>query len=116
MKSRSVRKRVQRLGWDKTVQVVHPSVSVILCTDFSSSDFAVALCEEAVEFMLTDSGLFRGCSSPLFSPLFLLNPFDSVLSFFKHCSSTCSDGDSVTVKKKKKKKKRCEVMSERCAG
>ena len=47
----------------------------------SSSDFAVALCEEAVEFMLTDSGLFRGCSS-LFSPLFLLNPFDSVLSFF----------------------------------
>ena len=59
VKSRSVRKRVQRLGWDKTVQVVHPSVSVILCTDFSSSDFAVALCEEAVEFMLTDSGLFR---------------------------------------------------------
>ena len=110
VKSRSVRKRVQRLGWDKTVQVVHPSVSVILCTDFSSSDFAVALCEEAVEFMLTDSGLysgpFCGCSSPLFSPLFLLDPFDSVLSFFKNCSSTCSDGDSVTVKKKKKKKKK----------
>ena len=39
--------------------MVHPSVSVILCTDFSSSDFAVALCEEAVEFMLTDSGLSR---------------------------------------------------------
>ena len=75
MKSRSVRKKVQRLGWDKTVQVVHPSVSVILCTDFSSSDFAVVLCEEAVEFMLTDSGLFRGCSSPLFSPLFLLKSF-----------------------------------------
>ena len=81
MKSRSVRKRVQRLGWDKTVQVVHTSVSVILCTDFSSSDFAVALCEVAVECMLTDSALFRGCPSPLFSPLFLLNPFDSVLSF-----------------------------------
>ena len=30
---------------------------------------------------MTDSGLFRGRSSPLFSPLFLLNPFDSVLSF-----------------------------------
>ena len=106
MKSLSVRKRVQRLGWAKSVQVVHPSVSVMLCTDFSSSDFAVAPCEEAVEFMLTDSGLFRGCSSPLFSPLFLLNPFDSVLSFFKHCSSTCSDGDSVTVKKKEKEKKK----------
>ena len=24
VKSRSVRKMVQRLGWDKTVQVVHP--------------------------------------------------------------------------------------------
>ena len=43
MKSRSVRKRVQRLGWDKTVQGPS-SVSVILCTDFSSSDGAVALC------------------------------------------------------------------------
>ena len=82
----------------QNAQVVHPSVSVILCTDFSSSDFAVALCEETVEFMLTDYGLFRECSSPLFSPLFLLDPFDSVLFFIKHCSSTCCDGDSVTVK------------------
>ena len=83
--------------------MVHSSVSVILCNDFSSSDFAVALCtcEEAVEFMLTNSCLFRGCSSPLFSPLYLLDPFDSVLSFFKHCSSTCFDGDSVTEGKKR---------------
>ena len=62
----------------------------------------------------------RLCSSLLFSPLFLLDPFDAVLSFFKHCSSTCSEGDSVAgekPKKKKKKKKLCkEVMSERCGG
>ena len=47
VKSRSVRKRVQRLGWGQNfvaIQVVHPTVSIILCTDFSSSDFAVALC------------------------------------------------------------------------
>ena len=74
-----------------------PIRSVILCTDFSSSDFAVALCEEAVEFMSTDSGLLHGCSSPLFSPLFLLDPFDSVILL---CLSTCSDGDSVAGKKK----------------
>ena len=90
--------------------MVHPSVSVILCTDFSSFDFAVALCEEAVEFMLTDSGLFRGCFSLLFSPLFLLDPFDSVLSFFKHCSSTCSDGNTVAVHKKNQKNKKNQKM------
>ena len=52
--------------------------------------------------MLTDSGFLRGCSSPLFSPLFLLDPFASVLSFSQHCSSTCSDGDSVAKKYRKR--------------
>ena len=35
--------------------MVHPSVSVILCTNFNSSDDEVALCEEAVELLSTDS-------------------------------------------------------------
>ena len=67
VKSLSVGEKVQRLGWDKTVQVVHPSVSVILCTDFSSSDFAVALCEEAVDRFWSLSQMLFSSVQPIIS-------------------------------------------------
>ena len=65
----------------------------------------MAVCEKAFEFLLTDSGLFCG-SFLLFSPLFLLDPFDSVLSFLNNVRPPVPMGIRLQRKRKERQKKK----------